>query len=166
MPPTNSVNLFFSYAPEDDELRVRLEKHLAVLKREGAIRGWSDRMISAGEEWKGEIDRRLDEADIILLLVSASYLASDYCYDVEVSRALERHERGQATVIPVILRPCDWKNAPFGKLRALPSNGQPVTGFADIEAALAEIAAALREEAYKRLGPNPSSAHLLAAPSR
>jgi len=165
MPATNSVTVFISYAPEDEDLRGELDKHLAVLRREGIIRGWSDRMIGAGAEWRGEIDRRLDEADIILLLVSASYLASDYLYDVEMARAIERHDARQSTVIPVILRPCDWASAPFGRLRALPSSGQPVTGFGNVDAALADVARALREEAQKRIGPNPSSAHPLHAPS-
>src|SRR3954470_1358357 len=87
------VEVFFSYSHKDESLRKRLEEHLSILRRQGIISGWHDRMIGAGQEWKGEIDRRLDSARIILLLISPSFLASDYCYDVEMKRALERHDR-------------------------------------------------------------------------
>ena len=100
-------------------------KHLGILKRQGVIRDWHDRKITAGTEWKGQIDHHLDTAGVILLLVSADFIASDYCYDVEMKRALERHDTGEARVIPVILRPVDgWQAAPFGKLQAAPTDGQ------------------------------------------
>jgi hypothetical protein len=77
-------------------------------------------------EWAGEIDAHLNTAQIILLLISADFLASTYCYDIEVKRTMERHNAGEARVIPIILRPCDWHTAPFGKLQALPTDGKPV----------------------------------------
>ena len=88
---------------------------------------WHDRRIAPGQEWAGEIDDALEHADVVLLLVSADFLASDYCYDKEMTRALTRHEQGSARVVPVILRPCDWQSSPFGKLQALPLDGKPVT---------------------------------------
>ena len=109
-----SLELFYSYSHKDEELRDQLENHLAMLKREGVISGWHDRRISAGQEWDGEIDDHLNSVEIILLLVSSDFLASNYCYDIEVKRAMERHEAGEARVIPIILRPCDWQRAPFG----------------------------------------------------
>jgi len=90
---------------------------------------WHDRRIGAGREWGEEIDEHLQSADVILLLVSPSLLASDYCYGIEIRRALERHEAGEARLIPVILRPVDWQRAPFGKLQALPKDARPVTDF-------------------------------------
>jgi TIR domain len=97
------------------------------LRRQGLIETWHDRRIGAGTEWAGAIDRELEAADIILLLVSADFLASDYIYDIELKRAMERHEAGTARVIPVILRPCLWQRGDFAKLQALPRDGEPVT---------------------------------------
>lgn len=119
--------VFYSYAHKDENLRDALAKHLEILRRQGLISAYHDREITAGTEWVGEIDHHLDTAEIILLLISPDFLASDYCYDLELERALERHEAGEATVIPVILRPCMWERGQFEKLQALPTNAEPVT---------------------------------------
>jgi hypothetical protein len=139
------VELFFSYSHKDEKLRDQLEEHLANLKRQGVISGWHDRKIGAGKEWAGEISEHLESAQIILLLVSSSFLASDYCHDVEMRRALKRHKRGQARVIPVILRSVDWHGAEFGKLQALPRDGKPVTSWKNRDAAFTDIARGIRE---------------------
>jgi hypothetical protein len=97
------MEVFFSYAHEDEELRNELAKHLKLLERQKVIKGWHDRQITAGEEWKNSIDDHLEAADIILLLISSDFMASDYCYDVELARAMERHALKEARVIPVIL---------------------------------------------------------------
>ena len=97
-------------------------KHLRQLERDGVITGWHDRKIGAGTEWKDSIDQHLESAEIILLLVSANFLASDYSYDIEMKRAMDRHAKGEARVIPIILSSCRWKKAPFGKLQALPKD--------------------------------------------
>jgi len=126
--PAGPLNVFISYAHEDAELRGKLVKHLSQLEREG-VQGWYDRRITGGTEWAGEIDEHLNTADIILLLISPDFLASRYCYDVEMKRAVERHDQDQARVVPVILRPCDWKTSPFGKFNALPKDGKPVVDW-------------------------------------
>lgn len=120
------VEVFFSYSHKDEDLRNELEIHLAVLKRQGVISTWHDRRITAGDEFADKISCHLESADIILLLVSPYFIASDYCYEVEMKRALERHDAGEARVIPVILHPCYWHGAPFGRLLAVPSDGKPV----------------------------------------
>ena len=125
--PAKPARIFISYAREDEDFREKLEKQLAILRRQGLIETWHDRRIGAGTEWAGAIDRELEAADIVLLLVSADFLASDYIYDIELKRAMERHEAGTATVIPVILRPCLWQRGDFAKLVALPRDGEPVT---------------------------------------
>ncbi|GHO47616.1 toll/interleukin-1 receptor domain-containing protein [Ktedonospora formicarum] len=122
------IRVFYSYAHEDERLRRKLETHLGLLQQQGLIVGWHDRNISAGTEWAQEISDHLNTAQIILLLVSASFLASKYCYSREMMQALERHENGSARVIPIILRPVDWKDAPFGKLQVLPTGAIPITG--------------------------------------
>lgn len=141
--------VFFSYSHHDEALRDQLEKQLSMLKRQGVIDTWHDRRIGAGEEIDGAIDEHISKDDIILLLVSPDFLASSYCYDVEMKRALERHARGEAIVIPVILRPCDWHEAPFGKLNATPPDGKPITKWADRDEAFLEVVKAVRGAAAR-----------------
>jgi hypothetical protein len=138
------IEVFFSYSHRDEELRDELEKHLSILKREGMISSWHDRQIPAGSEWAGEIDEHLNTAQIILLLISADFLASDYCYSIEMKRALERHNAGEARVIPIILRPVDWQGSLFGKLQALPKNAEPVTSWANRDEAFTDVARGIR----------------------
>jgi internalin A len=105
------------------------------LQRTGAIVTWTDRLIGAGQEWEEQISTNLERADIILPLVSADFIASDYCYGVEMARALERHEAGEAVVIPVVVRDVDWSDSPLGKLQALPKSGRAVRRWSDRDAA-------------------------------
>lgn len=121
------IKIFFCYARKDKELRDELEKHLEPLRRTGKITTWHDRAIQPGKEWKKEIDIHLNSSNIVLLLVSPNFMHSDYCYGIEMRRALERHEAGEARVIPIILRPVDWKETPIGELQALPRDGKPLT---------------------------------------
>lgn len=129
------VDLFFSYSHRDEKLRDKLALHLSMLQRQEVIRSWHDRKIQAGTEWAKEIDGKLNAAGIILLLISDHFLASDYCYDIEMTRAMERHEAGEARVIPIILRPVDWRGTPFNKLSWLPQNGEPVVQWENRDAA-------------------------------
>ncbi len=147
----NAIKIFFSYAHEDEELRDRLAKHLSTMKRNGEIDDWHDRQIVAGREWASAIDERLDTAQIILLLISADFLASDYCSSIELSRAMERHEAKEDNyvVIPVILHACDWEKAPFGKLQALPKDGKPVSSWLNWEEAFTDIAKGIRRVVEK-----------------
>ncbi|EJT04931.1 toll/interleukin-1 receptor domain-containing protein [Rhizobium sp. CCGE 510] len=142
-------NVFFSYSHADERLRDQLEIQLSMLKRQGVIATWHDRRIGAGEEIHPAIDDHINTDDIILLLVSPDFIASDYCYDIEMQRAMERHDRGDAIVIPVILRACDWHPAPFGKLKAVPLDGKPVTHWPDIDEAFLQVAKAVREAAAR-----------------
>src|SRR5271157_300886 len=122
------VKIFFCYAHEDEALLNKLKRHLRPLQRQGLIDVWHDRDISAGTEWEQEIRTHLNEAQIILLLVSPDFIDSDYCYSIEMRRALERHDRGEAYVIPVILRHIHWQGV-LGKLQALPTDGKPVKSW-------------------------------------
>lgn len=138
------VEIFFSYAHEDEELRDQLAKHLKLMERQGLIESWYDREITGGQEWQGQIDQHLESADVILLLISSDFIASDYCSDIEMKRAMERHAEGKARVIPVILRDADWKEAPFGKLQAYPKNAQPITSWDNRDEAFAHVARGIR----------------------
>jgi hypothetical protein len=143
------ASVFFSYSHVDEALRDQLEKQLSLLKRQGVIEVWHDRRIGPGQDFAAEIDRHVETDDIILLLVSADFLASDYCYEIEMKRAMERHAAGEAIVIPVILRACDWHGAPFGKLNATPPDGRPVTQYPDRDQGLLEVAKAVRAAANR-----------------
>lgn len=138
------VELFYSYSHNDEKQRARLEKHLSMLQRQGVIAGWHDRKIGAGTEWKGQIDKHLNSARVILLLVSADFLHSNYCYDVEMQRAIERHKAGEARVIPIILKPCDWQHPPLNDLQALPKDAKPVTKWKDRDEAFTDVARGIR----------------------
>lgn len=144
--------IFFSYSHKDETLRDELEKHLSILKRQGLIETWHDRRIDAGGDFSQEISNHLEDADIILLLVSSDFLASDYCYDMEMKRAMDRHERGEAVVIPVILRPCSWHGAPFGKLLAATIDGRAITKFPTLDDGFLEVTSAI-EKAVKKILP-------------
>ena len=140
----SATEVFYSYSHRDTELRDELERHLSILRRSGLIRCWHDRQIDPGSEWAGKIHEHLNDANIILLLVSADFLASDYCYDVEMKRAMERHEAGEAIVIPIILRPVDWSGAPFAKIQCLPTDGKPVTSWPNRDEAFRNVAEGIR----------------------
>jgi Sulfatase-modifying factor enzyme 1/TIR domain len=155
------ISLFYSYSHEDEWFMKRLQRHLTPLKRIGKIAEWHDREIEAGKEWQKEIDHHLSSADIILLLVSASFIASEYCWSVEVTKALEWHERGEARVIPVILSKCLWQNhTPFAKLQATPKNAKPIdewrswnSAFHDVVSKIEAVVDELQRNADKAPGP-------------
>ncbi|MHC5854510.1 toll/interleukin-1 receptor domain-containing protein [Nostoc sp.] len=152
---TASIEVFFSYAHEDEKLRDELAKQLKLLERQGVISAWHDRQIVAGSEWGSAIDTHLDSAQVILLLISPDFLASDYCFDIEVKRAMERHKAGEAVVIPVILRPVDyWQETSFGKLQALPTNAKPVTTWDNRDEAFRIVAQGIRK-AIEELNATP-----------
>jgi internalin A len=143
------IRLFYSYAHKDEYLRDQLQTHLKILERRKLITVWHDRKIMAGGEWGGEIDDNLERAHIILLLVSADFIASDYCWDKEVKRALERHDAREATVIPVIVRDVNWDDAPFAKLQALPRDAKPVTKWTNRDSAWKSVSKGIERAAKK-----------------
>jgi TIR domain len=139
------LNLFYSYSHKDEAFRDQLNVHLAGLQRDQVINLWHDRQIGAGKEWKGQIDAHLDAAEIILLLISPDFMASDYCHDVEMKRAMERHNNREVRVIPVILRHVDnWRSAPFAKLLAVPKDGKPIKSWTDQDEAFVDVTRQIR----------------------
>jgi internalin A len=132
-----------------------LETHLKLLQRQGLIEPWHDRTIEAGDEWKQKIDEHLERAAIILLLVSADFITSDYCFEKEMQQALERHKRGEARVIPVVVRDVNWRIAPFAQLQALPKDGKAVTLWENRDSAWRNVSEGIErvvEEMRPRLG--------------
>jgi internalin A len=135
----SALRLFYSYSQEDETLRDTLETRLKLLQRQGLIQPWHDRRIPPGSDWQSALDNHLEQADIILLLVSHDFLASDYCYGIEMGRALERHRAGEALVMPILLRPVDWNKTPISHLQALPTGLKPVTQWSDADEAWLDI---------------------------
>jgi hypothetical protein len=143
--PTQAVEVFYSYAHKDEKLRNALEEHLSTLHRQGYISEWHDRHILAGTDWAQEIDDHLNSAPLILLLISPSFIASGYCYSKEMKRALERHQAGEARVIPIILRPTDRSGTPFAVLQFLPTNGKAITTWPNRDEAWLAVANGIRK---------------------
>jgi internalin A len=148
--PSRRLKVFYSYSHADEDLRDKLATHLKILERRGLIEPWHDRRIPPGTEWKGQIDASLERADLILLLVSANFVSSDYCYKIEMARALKRHDAGAARVIPIIVRDCHWRGASFGHLQPLPKDGRAVTSWRDRDAAWRDVAEGI-EKAIEEL---------------
>jgi ribosomal protein L40E len=146
-----SIEVFFSYASKDERLVSELEKHLSIMQRQGLIIGWHDSKIDAGQEWKEESNVHLDKADIILLLISADFMTSEHCYSNQMKRAIDRHDKGEAVVIPVLLRAVDSEGAPFSKLKVLPKNMIPVTRWRIRDEAFTDIAKGIRSAIKKIL---------------
>jgi methylase of polypeptide subunit release factors len=159
MPPATPrpLRIFFAYAHADEELRDKLDSHLAALKHEGRVEVWHDRRISPGYDWRLEIGRELETADIILLLVSASFLDSDFCQSVELRTAVERHQKGAARVIPILLRPCDVKGTPIEALQQLPRDARPITKWRNRDEACQHVAESLRTVVEEWHGPGAAA---------
>lgn len=155
------IKIFISYAHRDETRKNDLIEYLAPLKREGLISIWDDRAIDAGQEWKKEIDQQLQSARVILLLISHRFINSDFCHNVEMTKAMERNESGEATVIPIILSNCDWSGASFAKLQMLPKDAVPVNdkSWHNPEDAFTEVAKGIRRVVERlRITLNPQLA--------
>ncbi len=138
------VEIFCCYAHADESWLRKLETHLSLLKQQGLISLWHDRRIAPGVDWAQAIDTHLETASVILLLVSANFLASDYCYGIEMKRALERDAANEARVVPILVRPVDWTDAPFAHLQALPTDAKPIELWRNKERALVDVAVGIR----------------------
>jgi hypothetical protein len=143
-PSRTPKRLFVSYSHADGQLLGRFQKHLAQLQREGSISGWYDRDIRAGTRLDDEIDRELSQADIFVACVSPNYIASNYCYERELTTALEREGRGELAIVPVVLEPSDWLSTPLSKFKALPDDGKPVAEFTNPNVAFMQVINELR----------------------
>ncbi|HEY1352706.1 MAG TPA: toll/interleukin-1 receptor domain-containing protein [Ktedonobacteraceae bacterium] len=143
-PPGKAIKVFISYALEDEQWCSLLLKHMQLLRREGYIEQWYRRQISPGMEWNDVICQQLDSSQLILLLISPDYMNSDYCYNIEMARALQRQAAHEAIVLPIILRPVDWRGAPAGQLKALPTDNRALTVWPDLDQALLSVVNEIR----------------------
>lgn len=151
------VTIFTAYSHKDEAIRNALANHLVPLQREGLVEVWHDRRIPAGVPLDDTISEQLEAADIVLLLVSSDFMASEYCWKRETARALERCAKGQAVVIPVIVRYCDWHTAPFASLRATPTDGLPIIGaWQDADFAMLTVAKDVRAVVERIVADRPA----------
>lgn len=147
----NKLNVFLSYSHKDENFKDELDIHLAPLKRNNKIKTWNDRELTAGSQFDDEIKKHLKEAQIIILLISADFINSDYCYEIEMNNALERMKRNDAIVIPIILRPCLWTATPLKNIQALPKDGKAISTYDNKDNAYLEIVQGIQKaiEHYK-----------------
>lgn len=148
-----AARLFISYSHADDALLERLHKHLAHLQRDGSLSGWYDRAIQAGGRLDAEIESELVKADIFLACVSPDYIASNYCYEKELTLALKREAAGELALVPVIFEPCEWLQTPLQKFKAVPRDGKAVSEHTNPNVALLDIATELRRLASNHFRP-------------
>jgi len=137
--------VFISYSHTDEKYMVQLRNHITMLEKEGLIEEWNDRKLIAGQDWDKEISENLASSTVIIMLISSDFLGSKYCFDIEMTRAMELHESRNAIVIPVIVRSCDWARAPFAKIQALPKNALPIKKWLDEDDGWLNVAQGLRK---------------------
>jgi hypothetical protein len=148
-----AIQVFVSYAHKDDAHCRRLVTELAQLERDQVIHVWTDHKLVAGEIWDAELRRRLEISDLILLLISSDFMASDYIAGVEFTNALDRLKRGEVQVVPILIRMCDWERLSF--LQVLPSDAKPVTKWADPDDAWFDVLSGLKATLKKMRGQDP-----------
>ncbi len=139
------AKVFISYAHKDEDFKNELIEHLSILKRTNMIEEWNDRKITAGQEWDKEISMHLEKADIILFLVSASFINSDYCYDIEVKRAIEKHESKDAILIPIVIRAVNWSGTDFSKIQGLPKDALAVSSWENRDEAWVDVVEGIKK---------------------
>jgi hypothetical protein len=139
VPPPNPARLFICYSSKDSKSRTELEATLTILQDQGIIRVWYDRMISAGDDWNEEIQKKLDESEMILFLISRHFLASSYIRKRELPRALARHNAGKARLIPLVLTVCSWDKTPLYALQTATGDRRPIRRWKDKEEAYYKV---------------------------
>ena len=149
----SAIEIFLSYAHEDEVYREKLSRQLSTLRRVGRATIWSDQDIPAGENWELAIKAHLLTAEVILLLISSDFIASDYCYSIEMEDAVQRAQNNQACVIPIILRPVHWRETPFGVLQALPQDAKAVSSWRNQDEALVNVVQGIRDAIKQIYGP-------------
>ena len=133
------TSVFVSYAHEDAAYLTEFKKHAVMLKRSGLVSMWHDAFIPPGGNIDTSVQSKLQSSNVIVLLVSSDFLDSFWCYDIELDNALDRRARGEAAVIPVILRPCNWPETPLKNIRVLPREARPISLWEDRDSAWLDV---------------------------
>ncbi len=138
------LKLFISYAHKDEAYLEELQIYLTMLKREGKIEVWTDEALLAGQAWDDKIKANLENADIIVMLVSQPFIASGYITDVEVKKAIERYNKGENVIIPIIIRPCEFSHLEISKFQALPKSAKPISTWDNQDEAWLDVSKQIR----------------------
>lgn len=152
---SKGIKAFISYSHFDEHFLERFVTHLAMLQRDRLINEWFDQKIMPGGGIDAEVSAHLEECELFIPLVSPDFLNSDYCYERELSSALERHEKAELRVVPIIVQPCDWQSSPLGRLKALPKDGKPVSDWTNRNTAWLDVVQQLRRLAEEFEAPKP-----------
>src|SRR5918994_2380607 len=153
------LKVFCSYAHRDEHYLESLKTWLVGLERDGLIEQWHDGMISAGGEWEEAIAEHLKDSQLVLLLVTPDFMASQYIYEKEMDRAIERHKRGEARVIPIIVRPAPWEGTALDRLQALPKNARAITMWANRDQAWLNVLQGIQQAVEELLFDEPDEDH-------
>ncbi len=145
------MEAFISYSHRDEQYLERLKVHLTQAKRDGLISDWTDQEITTGSNLDNSIANVLLSSQLFIAIVSPDYIASNYCYEKEFSSALKMQEEGRLIIVPIIVEPCDWQNTPFGKLKAIPKDGKPISEYTNMNVAFLNVVDELRR--LIKLGP-------------
>ncbi|EKN6025298.1 toll/interleukin-1 receptor domain-containing protein [Yersinia enterocolitica] len=140
-----TIKVFISYSHKDEEFKESLVEHLSALKRNSTINSWDDRKILAGQDWKNEISENLKESEIILFLISPSFIASDYCMNIEFLTAIQMHDDGCAILIPIIVRPSDLESTQFSSFQAVPKDAIPVITWTHQDEAWVDVIRSIKK---------------------
>ncbi|MGH3449661.1 MAG: TIR domain-containing protein [Haloechinothrix sp.] len=150
------LKLFLSYAHEDRDLVTELRKHLAPLRHEQIVADWYDREVMAGQDWDREIRAQLESSDLVIVVVSADFVASDYAYGRELALALRLHDQGRLRLLPVIGRNCKWQNLPLARLQVLPEGAVPISSWDQRDDALVSVVVGVERVAREILSSGDS----------
>jgi len=146
------VKLFISYAHEDEVHKNNLVTHLSALQRLGVLEAWDDREIMAGQNWDTAIKTSLEQADIVIFLISADFIASEYIHDVEIENALKRYKAGQQIIIPVLVRACDFSSLHLSRFQALPTGAKPITSWDNLDEAWLNVTEGIKKVSTEMRG--------------
>ncbi|RML69891.1 Toll-interleukin receptor [Pseudomonas syringae pv. syringae] len=161
---TTAVKVFVSYSHLDKSYLDSFERCLSNMRRHNEISTWTDKDVTAGEEWRNKIERNLEEAEIIILLISPDFMHSGYCYDVEMGKALQHHREKKAKVIPVYIRATDVKGSIIAELQGLPEDRRPINQWDDKDGAWKNVVEGLRLSIAEYLQAKPM--HVETTPKR
>lgn len=134
-----AVKVFISYAHKDEQFKDALVEHMSGLVRADIVSEWNDRKIVPGQDWSDQISENLASSEIILFLISSSFMNSDYCMGVEVQKALSMHKEGSAQLIPIVIRAVDWSDSDLSKIQGLPKDAVPIASWGNEDEAWVNV---------------------------
>jgi len=140
-----TAKVFIAYSHLDVRFRHELEKQLTLLQRKRHLDWWSEHQLAPGDEKNAWLSEAIQKADFILLLISIHFLSDDFCWSQQLEKAIERHDNGEAVVIPVFVRPCAWEDTPIERLEGVPPKGKAISNWSDKHEAWTQAARGIQK---------------------